>query len=80
MDEFNTIHDLYKHIKPALTARVEELKRNNIITTEEDIFLCLSSSKWRKAENLTIAKMIKDIFNITKTELNIEEGEKQNEE
>lgn len=77
MSEFNTIHELYKHIKPALSARVEELKRNNINTTEEDIFLQLSKLKWKSAVNLTIATMIKDIFNVTKEEL--EEGEGNNE-
>ncbi len=77
MSDFNTLHELYRHIKPALTARVEELKRINIQTTEEDIFLRLSELKWRKATNLTIAMMIKDIFNVTKEEL--DEGEEVDE-
>lgn len=77
MSDFNTLHELYRHIKPALTARVEELKRINIHTTEEDIFLRLSEIKWRKATNLTIAMMIKDIFNVTKEEL--DEGEEVDE-
>ena len=69
MDEFNNLHELYKHILPALSARVEELKRSNIHTSEEDIFLRLSELKWRRATNLTIDIMIKDIFNVTKEEL-----------
>ena len=80
MEEFNTVHELYKHIRPALTARVEELKRNKINTTEEDIFLRLSELKWRKANNLTLAQMINDIFNVTKEELEVGEEDSKNEE
>lgn len=69
MGEFNSLNELYKHIRPALVARVEELRRMKIYTTEEDIFLCLSEIKWRKATNLTISNMTNDIFNITKEEL-----------
>lgn len=69
MNDFNSLHELYKHILPALSARVEELRRKKIYTTEEDIFLRLSELKWRKATNLTIATMTNDIFNITKEEL-----------
>lgn len=78
MSEFNTLHELYRHIKPALVARCEELSKENINVTEEDIFLCLSELKWRRATNLTIATMIRDIFNVTKEEL--KEGEKTDEE
>ncbi len=74
MNEFNTLHELYRHIKPALVARCEELRDENINITEEDIFLCLSRLKWKRATNLTIATMIRDIFNVTKEELM--EGEK----
>lgn len=78
MNEFNTLHELYRHIKPALVARCEELSEENINVTEEDIFLRLSQLKWRKATNLTIATMIRDIFNVTKDELM--GGEKTDEE
>ena len=80
MGEFNTLHELYKHIRPALAARVQELKRQKINTTEEDIFLRLSELKWRKANNLTLAQMINDIFNVTKEELEVGEEDSKNEE
>lgn len=78
MGEFNSIHELYRHIRPALIARREELKRKKIYVTEEDIFLRLSELKWRKATNLTISNMTSDIFNVTKEELL--EGEEKYEQ
>lgn len=83
MEDFNSLHELYRHILPALSARVEELNRKKIYTTEEDIFLRLSELKWRKATNLTISTMTKDIFNITKDELlggTNKDGKEQKEE
>ena len=63
--EFNNILELYERLKPALLAKVAELKRNNInYIKTEDIWNYLRISKWKNANNLLLYQMVDDILNI----------------
>ena len=63
--EFNDIKELYERLKPALNAKVAELKRNDINYIKiEDIWNCLRINKWSKARNLLLYQMVDDILNI----------------
>lgn len=68
MDEikFTSLQDLYNRLKPALTTRVREIKRENIFyVKEEDIWNYLKTYKWNKETNLTLIDMVNDILNIS---------------
>lgn len=68
--EFNSIEDLYKRVRPALTSKVRELKRNNIILVkEEDIWNYLVETKWRTGKGLELFNIVDDILNIDNKEL-----------
>ena len=68
--EFNSIEDLYKRVRPALTSKVRELKRNNIILVkEEDIWNYLIETKWRTGKGLELFNIVDDILNIDNKEL-----------
>ena len=68
--EFNSVEDLYKRVRPALTSKVRELKRNNIILVkEEDIWNYLIETKWRTGKGLELFNIVDDILNIDNKEL-----------
>ena len=63
--EFKSILELYERLKPALNAKVAELRRNDINYIKiEDIWNYLRISKWSNARNLLLYQMVDDILNI----------------
>lgn len=63
--EFSSIKELYERLLPALSAKVLELKRNNIdYIRKEDIWNYLKTKKWKGANNLLLHEMVDDILNI----------------
>lgn len=62
--EFKTISELYDRIKPALTTKVEEMRRNGYLyIKEEDIWNYLKEVKWVKSTNLELYQMVHDVLN-----------------
>lgn len=63
--EFNNVLELYERLKPALLAKIADLKRNDINYIKiEDIWNYLRISKWSKSNNLLLYQMVDDILNI----------------
>lgn len=61
--EFNSLEELYKRIKPALTTKKEEMKRNGYVyVKEEDIWNYLKEIKWVNSKNLSLYQMTSDIL------------------
>lgn len=61
---FNSLEELYKHIKPALYAKKNELNRNGYkYIKEEDIWNYLKEIKWKRSVDLSLYEMVSDIFN-----------------
>lgn len=68
--EFNNIKELYERLRPALTTKVAELKRNDLdYIKEEDIWNYLKLTKWSKANNLLLYQMVDDILNLDNGEI-----------
>lgn len=68
--KFNSLEELYIKLKPALNTKVEDFKRSNIkYISEEDIWNYLRLNKWNKSKNLTLAKCVDDILNVSDIEL-----------
>jgi len=67
--EFNSIEELYERLKPALITKCSEMKRNGYkYIKEEDIWNYLKEVKWKKAIDLGLHEMVRDVLN---TENNI---------
>jgi hypothetical protein len=65
---FNSLEELYNHIKPALLAKKKELYRNGYqYIKEEDIWNYLKEIKWKKSVDLSLYEMVSDIFNADNT-------------
>ncbi len=61
--EFNSLEELYNRIKPALTTKKEEMKRNGYVyVKEEDIWNYLKEIKWINSKNLSLYQMTSDIL------------------
>jgi len=70
--EFDNLQDLYKRMLPALRTKRHELSRKGFeYIREEDIFECLSLSKWKMAQGLTVSDMVSDILSVDMDELNV---------
>jgi len=68
--EFNNIKELYERLRPALTAKVTELKRNDLdYVKQDDIWNYLKITKWSKANNLLLYQMVDDILNLDNSEI-----------
>ena len=62
-DEFKTIDDLFKRLKPALYSKVIELKRKGLdYIREEDIFNYLLETSWSEKDNISISELTNDIL------------------
>lgn len=62
---FQTQEELYIRVRPALTAKLQELKRLNYRNIEEkDIWEYLSDIKWKKSKNLMLSDIVSDIIHI----------------
>ena len=63
--EFNDIKELYERLKPALNAKISELKRFDLdYIKAEDIWNYLKENKWAKAQDLLLYQMVDDIMNL----------------
>ena len=61
---FNSLQELYLRLKPALSARRNELNRNGLTyITEEDIWNYFKETKWKNSNNLSLHEMVSDVFN-----------------
>lgn len=68
--KFNSLHELYQRLLPALRTKVKELKLNNILNiTEADIWNYLRYNIWNKKSNLSLDIMVDDILNVQNNEL-----------
>ena len=62
--EFRTVSELYARLKPALTTKAEEMRRNGYLyIKEEDIWNYLKEIKWVKSTNLELYQMVSDVLN-----------------
>ena len=62
--QFNSLEELYNRIKPALMAKVEELKRNDLnYIKEEDVWNYLKEIKWKDSSDLKLYQMVSDVLN-----------------
>jgi len=60
---FNSLEELYQRIKPALTTKKEEMRRNGYVyIKEEDIWNYLKEIKWVNSKNLSLYQMTCDIL------------------
>lgn len=63
--EFKTQKDLYIRIKPALHAKMEELKRLNYPKVKDiEIWKFLVETNWKKSKNLMLSDIVSDILNL----------------
>lgn len=60
--EFNNIIELKARIMPALKIRVKELRKQEIYTTEEELFRYFVNI-WKDRYNLTLSDIVDDILN-----------------
>lgn len=60
---FTSLDELKSRLMPALRLRKRELRKQNPTVTEEDIWVYFASNYWKKASNLSLAKMVNDILN-----------------
>ena len=68
--EFNNVKELYERLLPALTTKVDELKRNDLDYIKvEDVWNYLKKAKWEKANNLLLYQMVDDILNLDNYEI-----------
>jgi len=61
--EFSSVEELKKRVMPALRVRRKELKRQNYIITEDELWDYFSKNFWKRATNLSLSKMVDDILN-----------------
>ncbi len=62
--EFRSEQELYDRLKPALEAKLTELKNNSYGYLKiEDIWNYLKETKWRDSSNLVLSEMVSDILN-----------------
>lgn len=63
--EFNSQEELYKRLKPALSTKVEEIKRNGLgYIKEEDIWNYLKEIKWKSSNDLNLYQMVSDVLSM----------------
>lgn len=63
--EFNSLEELYKRLKPALTTKTDEIKRQGYTyIKEEDVWNYLKEVKWKTSINLSLYEMVSDILNL----------------
>lgn len=62
---FNTQEELYIRVRPALNAKLQELRRLNYKNIKEkDIWEYLSDMKWKKSKNLMLSDIVSDIIHL----------------
>lgn len=77
--EFKSISELYDRLKPALTTKVEEMRRNGYLyIKEEDVWNYLKEVKWVKSINLELYEMVSDVLNTDDSKIDAYLKEKLN--
>lgn len=69
--EYTSQYDLYKNLLPVFNVKkrlILHSKYKNI--TNEDIWLYLIETKWKKSHNLTISEIVNDIITIDIEKIN----------
>lgn len=70
--DFKTQEELYIRVKPALHAKLQELKRLNYKGIKEtDIWEYLVEVKWKKAKNLMLSDIVSDIIHVDNKRLDM---------
>jgi len=68
--EFNSVEELYKRVRPSLTTKVREFKRNKVMyVKEEDIWNYLIEFKWKNSRGLELFNIVDDILNVDNEEV-----------
>lgn len=69
--EFSSQEELFDRVKPALSAKVSELKRLGFsYISETDIWDYLIESKWKSDHNLMLSDIVNDILQADNNVLN----------
>lgn len=65
--QFNSVEELYKRVRPALTSKKREFRRSGInYIKEEDIWNYLSKNDWANSKDLSLFDMVSDIMHLEK--------------
>ena len=68
--EFSSKEELYQRIKPALSAKLNELKRLGYSYIHDiDIWNYLIQTKWCKSKDLMLSDIVDDIFQLKEKEI-----------
>lgn len=68
--KFKSLEELYKKLLPAFKVKINDLRRNNITTiNNEDIWNYLKETTWTKKENLTLGEMVNDIITLSEIDI-----------
>lgn len=68
---FNSSEELFKRVKPAIHAKIEELKRLNFKNVKDiDIWNYLIEEKWKNGNNLALSDIVNDIINLDNKRFN----------
>lgn len=61
--EIHSLEQLYNRLRPALSTKREEMKRDGYVyVKEEDIWNYLKEMKWISSKNLSLYQMVCDIL------------------
>lgn len=67
---FNSQEELFKHVKPALNAKVMELHRLGYpYITIDDIWNYLVETKWKKGKDLMLSDIVSNILHVENKKL-----------
>lgn len=70
--EFNSLEELFNHIKPALKVKQSEMNRKGYDYIKiEDIWNYFKEVKWKKANDLSISEMVSDILNVNDAQIDL---------
>lgn len=60
---FSSVDELKKRLMPAIRLRRKQLKKQNIIISEEELWDYFVNNYWKKANNLSLYEMVNDVLN-----------------
>lgn len=60
---FHDVLELKQRVMPALRFRKKELKKQNILLSEEEIWNYFVENSWKKTYQLSLSKMVDEILN-----------------
>lgn len=60
---FSSVDELKKRLMPAIRLRRKQLKKQNIIISEEELWKYFVNNYWKKANNLSLYEMVNDVLN-----------------